>query len=300
MQHRLTSIVWCVALCISGVDAAIAAAQPDDRPAPEPITKPSDASKKPAPAKPAQTPARRGLEDDLDNDSTKTVPARHPVITEVLYAVPTGDAGDTNRDGTRHVSGDEFIEILNPHDEPIQMLGYVLTDVAAAAPRGKGGGGGGGGGVRFAFPAFELPAHATLVVFNGNSATWAGPIGDAKSAPKKADEAFGNGYVFTMRLSSQRAAFGNASDAVMLSAPDGKIVQRVRWGKAAEGEADTKIALDETAPAISGGSIVRIGEGSGASWRPHTEVDLKPFSPGAPLAKPAEPEKPQPDEAPKP
>lgn len=300
MQNRFTPGLWCVALCIGGVSAGIAQAQPDDRPAPEPITRPPDTSKKPAPPRPAQTPSKRELNGGMDNDAAASVSAQHPIITEVLYAVPTGDAGDANRDGTRHVSGDEFVEIFNPHDEPVQMLGYVLTDAAAAAPRGKSGGGGGGGGVRFAFPAFELPAHATLVVFNGNSATWAGPVGDAKAAPKKADEAIGNGYVFTMRLSSQRAAFGNASDAVMLAAPDGKVVQRVRWGKAAEGETDTKIALDETAPAISGGSVVRIGEGSGASWRPHTEVDLKPFSPGAPLAKPAEPEKPQQEEAPKP
>lgn len=52
----------------------------------------------------------------------------HPIITEVLYAVPTGPAGDANQDGTRHATGDEFIELFNPHDVPINLKGYRITD----------------------------------------------------------------------------------------------------------------------------------------------------------------------------
>jgi hypothetical protein len=56
------------------------------------------------------------------------VPFPHPLITEVLYNVPTGPEGDANGDGTRSATGDEFIELINPHDKPINLKGYVLTD----------------------------------------------------------------------------------------------------------------------------------------------------------------------------
>lgn len=254
----------CGASLVMMFGGAVCLAQPDDRPPSEPErvpTVPTRAPVKPK-AEPLTEPAR---------------PVLRPLITEVLYAVPTGETGDANGDGTRHVSGDEFVEIVNPHDTPVQMLGYMITDAAASEPRGKSGG---GGGVRFVFPAFELPARGVVVVFNGNSASWAGPVGDAKAAPKKSDEKFGGAYVFTMRQGSQRAALGNASDAVMLSGPDGVVLQRVRWGKAAEGAADPKIAVDETAPVVNKGSVVRMGEGKDAAWRSHVDVDLRPFSPG--------------------
>src|SRR5687768_184922 len=45
------------------------------------------------------------------------VPFPHPLITEVLYAVPNTPGSDANQDGTRHVAGDEFVELINPHDK---------------------------------------------------------------------------------------------------------------------------------------------------------------------------------------
>lgn len=58
------------------------------------------------------------------------VPFPHPVITEVLFNVPSGARGDANADGTRDAVGDEFVELINPHDKPIDLKGYVLTDSA--------------------------------------------------------------------------------------------------------------------------------------------------------------------------
>lgn len=58
------------------------------------------------------------------------VPFPHPLITEVLFNVPKGAAGDANGDGTRDAVGDEFVELINPHDKPIQLKGYVLSDSA--------------------------------------------------------------------------------------------------------------------------------------------------------------------------
>src|SRR5205823_6103778 len=65
---------------------------------------------------------------------TGRVPFPHPLISEVLYAVPSGERGDANADGKRDAVGDEFIELVNPHDRPIQLKGYTLMDADAYAP----------------------------------------------------------------------------------------------------------------------------------------------------------------------
>lgn len=60
----------------------------------------------------------------------------HPLITEILYSVPGGKAGDADGNGNRSATGDEFIELFNPHDKPINLKGYVLSD--ASSRRGDG------------------------------------------------------------------------------------------------------------------------------------------------------------------
>ncbi len=76
------------------------------------------------------------------------VPLPHPLITEVLYAVPTGDTGDANGDGKRSATGDEFVEIVNPHDKPIDLRGYVIADKSMGKP----------GALKFVFPRVQAPA----------------------------------------------------------------------------------------------------------------------------------------------
>jgi hypothetical protein len=178
------------------------------------------------------------------------VPFPHPIITEVLYAVPSGAAGDANKDGKREVCGDEFVELVNPHDKPIQLFGYMLTD---SQEPGK-------GQMKFTFPAMELPPGGVVVVFNGMNSTWAGPVGDSKTppptvtpvaAPTGADKApgaeaskglggsggpgkndlFGGAWVFTMKNTNSKVALGNSGDQVLLSAPDNTPVQRVYWSE---------------------------------------------------------------------
>jgi hypothetical protein len=65
-------------------------------------------------------------------------PPKHPTITEVLYAVPTSE-GDASGDGTRDAVGDEFVELVNATDAPIQLKGYRLSDRNDASPDRKGG-----------------------------------------------------------------------------------------------------------------------------------------------------------------
>lgn len=214
------------------------------------------------------------------------VPFPHPLITEVLYSVPTGVDGDANRDGTRNATGDEFIELINPHDKPIQLLGYVLTD-ESQGDKSK---------LRFTFPAVELKPGQVALVFNGYGASWTGPIGDSRAVAKGVSEAFDKAYLFTMRTTSNRAAFNNAGDSVSLIAPNNRPVQHVRWGTSAHsGVASAQGALDEVLPETSKTSAQRSGVRPGDAWRIHNE--LVPgiiFSPGKyemDLAQPA-PEKP--------
>jgi hypothetical protein len=55
------------------------------------------------------------------------------VINEILADPPTGDTGDANRDGTRHTSEDEFIELLNITRYPIDLAMYSLSDRGTGA-----------------------------------------------------------------------------------------------------------------------------------------------------------------------
>lgn len=234
--------------------------------------------------------------------SSPPVPFPHPLITEVLYAVPTGPAGDANGDGKREVAGDEFIELINPHDRPIQLFGYALTD---SQEPGK-------GQLKFTFPALELPPGGVAVVFNGAASTFTGPVGDAKAPAEKPSDAFGGAWVFTMRNANNKTALGNSGDHVLLTAPDGTPVHRVWWsedpaaGAAAAAPANAEPALpgiapaqsapktpllDDAAPLISRTSVQRDGVLATGRFVSHLDAERTPFSPGV-YTMPARPHKP--------
>lgn len=198
----------------------------------------------------------------------------HPLITEVLFAVPTDDGtglGDANRDGVREANGDEFIEIVNPHDEPIQLGGYTLRDSAAEGPRR----------FEFVFPELELEPGGCAVVFNGRGCRWEGPIGDTSRAPEAPHPYFNDAHVFTARCSS-RPSLANAGDWVMLVAPDGRVVECVSWGS-------PRIAVPEGVPRVEhvgrvSGSSVQRTAADGQLVR-HADLDSRAYSPGEPFVK---------------
>jgi len=205
------------------------------------------------------------------------VPFPHPMIVEVLFAVPGGDTGDANGDGKRHVSGDEFVELTNPHDKPIQLRGYKLTD---SNPADK-------GQLRFVFPVLEIEPGETIVVFNGFQCSWFGPVGDEKAAAMARNDRLGNAWVFTMKAASQYCAFANGGDHVLLASPDGSAVHRVSWGEPKDRSAFDAIVplLDDAAMQTSKSSVQRDSLSRVASFRAHTDLpyDLggdMPFSPG--------------------
>ncbi len=238
----------------------------------EPPTASSGGSATPTTAPPKSEPAKS---DPGHVAASPAVAYPHPLISEVLFAVPTTGDNDANKSGKREVSGDEFIEIVNPHDRPIDLKGYTLTDGSPTAKTT----------LKFVFPAMSLPPRGVVVVFNGHDAKIPGPVGDAKAAPVGVNENFHKGIIFTARIASSRVSFSNAGDAACLRSPSGAFIQRVRWGKADEKSGGSGFALDEIAPSSAKGSVQRDGIGRDGAWKSHQEVDSTPFSPGvfAPL-----------------
>jgi hypothetical protein len=198
------------------------------------------------------------------------LPAPHPQITEVFFNVPTGPAGDANKDGVRDAAGDEFIEIANPHDQPINLAGYVLANRRGALSEGK------SVGVRFVFPDVELPAHSVAVVFNGYLAKLPPPFGTKDTAPKEPSKAFGGALVFTMDVTSKTTALANNGDWVLLSAPDGTALDCVSWGEPDPPPPEAALRKQVVAPAAV--SVQRLQPDE--PLEPHTQINAQVCSPG--------------------
>lgn len=191
----------------------------------------------------------------------------HPTITEVLFAVPTGDNGDADLDGTRSATGDEFVELYNPHDRPINLKGYILSDgipqVQPPVQRGarrphtqktpsKDAPAGPSQSrdqqredserdakrdareqaaddrIHFSFPDLELKPGECVVVFNGYRSTPRGSIGDETRAAGPNPD-FSRAYVFSMKCRTEYQAFSNLHDMIVLISPDGNALECVRW-----------------------------------------------------------------------
>ena len=201
-------------------------------------------------------------------------PPRHPLVTEILYAVPTGAAGDANADGKRDANGDEFVELVNPHDKPIQLAGYVIADKELEGKSKDGKQQQPFTSLRFKFPAMTLAPGQVVVVFNGHQQTFKGPMGTAAAAPGGANENFHGAFVFSMGGTS-RQGLANKGDCIQVIAPDGSVVQAITWG---DGTAPKGAAKTEPAPMVTRQSIQR-----SAADRPmeaHPDHGGKPFSPG--------------------
>lgn len=81
------------------------------------------------------------------------------VIDEVLADPPAGLDGDSNGDGVRHSTEDEFVEILNISRRPVELSGLTVTDQGTKTNA-------------FRFPAGErLPPGGRAVVFGGGIPT---------------------------------------------------------------------------------------------------------------------------------
>lgn len=199
------------------------------------------------------------------------IPPPHPIITEVLFNVPPAPAGDANKDGTRHATADEFVEIANPHDSPINLKGYVLFSRRSSF------GGSAAGGVRFVFPDFELAPGGVCVVFNGFDASIPPPVGTADGAPDRGHPAFGGATLFTMEIRSKGRALANNGDWIVLSAPDGTPIDCVVWGDPDPPPPPDVLRRQAVDPDPKG-SVQRLTPDG--DLVPHRDINGEPFSPG--------------------
>lgn len=192
------------------------------------------------------------------------VDAPHPLITEVLFRVPRGDSGDAFPDGNRDATGDEFVELYNPHEQPIDLAGYTISD------RNRGG----RGEVSFTFPAFTLEPGEAVIIINGHAQNNEG-LGTSEAAAAAEHPDLGC-FVFTIGNDSQFTAFSNSGDWVLLSDPDDTPIHVIHWGE-----------FEETLPeAELVETKVSMGDGSACRWypggplAPHTQIDGRLVSPG--------------------
>ncbi len=235
------------------------------------------------------------------------VPFPHPLITEVLYNVPGGAEGDADGDGVRSATGDEFVELVNPHDKPISLKGYTITD--GKNVKGKPGAGGSrppaktpeksdappkpetlpedDARVRFVFPDVMLEPGQVVVVFNGYAGESApkkrpGEEKPTENAKPRQPGAKPEPVRLSMAIASQYAAFANGGDCVLLSDGEGKPVQCITWGTQPKPPEDYA-QLIEHVPEMKGrGSVTRVGLAKGLVLHREQAGDLKglPFSPG--------------------
>jgi hypothetical protein len=199
--------------------------------------------------------------------TTPTVPTPPiaPMISEVLAAVPAGDLGDANADGSRQVAGDEFIELFNPLDRPVSLRGMRLLDKDTIKKPDE----------AFAFPDVRLAPGQVCVVFNGHEATIPGPVGDSRAAAVP-NPHFNGALVFSMRAPSSRRSLSNAGDFVLLTTADGVGLHMVRWGTLDSAVPSAK-AIDE-APVNAKGSVAR--RTAGGAFVIHEKSTRGMFSPG--------------------
>lgn len=205
----------------------------------------------------------------------------HPVITEVLFNVPNDATGDANKDGVRDATGDEFVELFNPHARTVNLRGYtILSRMSLGDDTAK-------KGVRFTFPDLELPPGAVVVVFNGYKAQIKGFVGTAERAPPKVHPDFHKAGVFSMGITAKNRSWNNAGDFVLLQAPDGTPVDAIWWGEPSPAPPPNTLRSAE-APAKSGGSVQRTD--ALADPAPHADIDGAVCSPGSiPVAKASPP-----------
>ena len=126
------------------------------------------------------------------------------VINEVLADPPSGDKGDANRDGDRHGSKDEFVEILNTGSDTIAIGGWELSDRNSKKP--------------FTFPPdTKIAPGEYIVLFGGGDTT------------KIKSEFEGKIFVDDGTIGG---GLSNSGDAVFLINPTSSdTIARAEWGK---------------------------------------------------------------------
>lgn len=170
-------------------------------------------------------------------------------INEYLADPPDGLAGDANGDGVRDSGDDEFVEIMNRTDAPVDIGSFTISDADAQ---------------RFVFPPGTLiPAGEVAVVFGGGHPQ--GQFGNAGA----------NGLVFT----SGGLSLNNTGDTITLKNSAAAAIESVTFGSS-EGNANQSLNRNPDGGGITFALHSSIPGSAGRLFSPGAQVDGSPFTLG--------------------
>jgi lamin tail-like protein/IPT/TIG domain-containing protein len=170
-------------------------------------------------------------------------------INEYLADPPDGLAGDANGDGVRDSADDEFVEIMNRTDAPVDIGSFTISDADAQ---------------RFVFPPGTLiPAGEVAVVFGGGH-----PQGDFGNAGA-------NGLVFT----AGGLSLNNTGDTITLKNSAAAAIESVTFGSS-EGGANQSLNRNPDGGGITFVPHSTIPGSGGRLFSPGAQVNGTPFTSG--------------------
>lgn len=162
------------------------------------------------------------------------------IFNEILFDPPA--AGDANGDGTRDGVEDEFIELVNNSDAPVDLSGWAIADSVET---------------RHTFPEGTIvPSGEAIVVFGGGT-----PTGT-----------FGGSLVQTASASFVGLALNNGGDTIALLNPDDTEVVSLTYPGTVS---DTSITRN---PDISGMDFVAHDSVGSDLFSPGTQADGTEFA----------------------
>lgn len=194
---------------------------------------------------------------------TATVNVQVPLVINEINADVAADngatpaiEGDSNRDGVRDAGDDEFIELLNNSNSPVDISGVIIAD---------------GTSNRFTIPAnTTLAAGRALIVFGGGT-------------PPVNDPAFGGALVL---VSSGTLSLNDGGDTVNVKLNFGgsdHLITSITYGGTGNPPAPSDQSLTRSPDAevgTTGGNFVAHSTATNASGRtfsPGTRADGTPF-----------------------
>jgi len=168
-------------------------------------------------------------------------------INEYLADPPDGLAGDANGDGVRDSADDEFVEIMNRTDAPVDIGSFTISDADAQ---------------RFSFPPGTIiPAGEVAVVFGGGHPQ--GGFGNAGA----------NGLVFT----AGGLSLNNTGDTITLKNSSAASIESVTFGSI-EGGANQSLNRNPDGGGIRFAPHSTIPGSAGRLFSPGAQVNGNPFT----------------------